>query len=224
MWLLIGISCVLGLLVLVPTAIEAAAMRKRCPQCRYDLEGLDRHGVCPECGGVYDKATIAVVGWEFRWRVVPKILLAMLAPAMGPILFVHGYALLLQRHYGWSWEAAVYQASERDLVGVAAVLSVPLLVNSWLVVGVPSTDSRGRRRMNDRMERPGFWARLITTTVVGTVTAASFSIIPLLDRLYFDATLLLVLAFMLLVVVLGAIHVVLERHFRRGKQERPPEN
>jgi hypothetical protein len=86
-WLLIGISCVLGLLVLVPTAIEAAAMRKRCPQCRYDLEGLDRHGVCPECGGVYDKATIAVVGWEFRWRVVPKILLAMLAPAMGPIPF-----------------------------------------------------------------------------------------------------------------------------------------
>lgn len=224
MWPLIVTSCVLAMLVLVPTAIEAAAMRKRCPQCRYDLEGLEPHGICPECGQVYDKATIALVAWEFRWRVIPKIVLTMLAPALGPMLFVNGYAYLLMRHHGWPWEAAFYQASERELVGIAALLSIPLLINSWAVAAMPGVDSRGRWRLGDRMERPGFWVRLATTSAVGTVAIASLSFVPLLDRLYFDAMLLLIPAFGLLLILLGLIHLGFERRLRgaRGSHPVPP--
>ena len=33
-----------------------------CPECRYSLVGMDRKGLCPECGDQYDVATL-----EQRW-------------------------------------------------------------------------------------------------------------------------------------------------------------
>jgi hypothetical protein len=47
-----------------PAEDALAAFRHRsCLKCEYDLRGLPERGVCPECGGSYDRDTLVVAGW-----------------------------------------------------------------------------------------------------------------------------------------------------------------
>ena len=46
---------------------------ERCPLCDYDLSGLPREHICPECGFEYDKETIVLPCWvtkegQKNWR------------------------------------------------------------------------------------------------------------------------------------------------------------
>jgi hypothetical protein len=45
-----------------------AALHRRCAACAYDLRGLPRAGICPECGGGYNPQTMVLYGWPGRTR------------------------------------------------------------------------------------------------------------------------------------------------------------
>jgi hypothetical protein len=167
---------------------------------------------------VYHKATIVRVGWEFRWRVIPRIIVAMVMPAIGPTLFLHSYAGILYKVYNWPWWAAWYQAAERELVGIGAVLSIPFLINSWAVVALPSTDGKGHLKLNDRIERPDFWPRLGTSAGLGALLLASCAFVPYLHRRYFDAMWMLLPALAVLCIVLLSVHIAFEVRLNRRKR------
>lgn len=60
---------------------DLSAFDLTCPSCLFDLAGLEPAGVCPECGGEYDAATIIVA------RHGPEALAAIFeqTPAPAPV-------------------------------------------------------------------------------------------------------------------------------------------
>src|SRR5689334_1981102 len=159
---------VAAILALGPRAVYATRAREVCPGCKYDLEGLPAQGICPECGVWYAAKVVQRVGWKFRWAIVPRILVAMLVPAAGPFMTVAQLAWIMQRHYGWPWEAAWYQSAERDL-SAAAFFTLPFLLNSWALIGLPRAGKVTDGMKPRGVDAPGFWRSLLLSSLLGVL-------------------------------------------------------
>jgi hypothetical protein len=176
-----------------------------CPNCKYDLEGLPAKGICPECGRVYGEKVVLRVGWKFRWAIVPRVLVAMLVPAIGPFMSVWELAWIMQAKYQWTWDAAWYQSAEREL-STAVLFTVPFLINSWVLVGLPRRGKVTEGTKLRGVDAPGFWRALVMSSVAGTLAMSSMGVVAWIDRVYFDAGFLYFMAVLLVLAAMGAGH------------------
>ena len=133
-----------------------------CPACRYDLTGLPRQGVCPECGKGYDELTVhpkidlpgpLEVIVRFGWPLLIVALGIASMPAgncfvvtMGVIMvpfngFIQHWSML-ERHVPAAWSDRPFRERRRllgRLIGVAflcSLLGPLLLVGACIVVAV----------------------------------------------------------------------------------------
>jgi hypothetical protein len=134
MIILLTLSTILTLLVVLPRAVYSRIARDLCGVCQYDLTGLPKPGICPECGGHYTTTQVKRTHWVWRWDLAPQVIAAMLLPALAPALPVLTLAYAYYRMYPWGWDGAFYQASERDL-GINLLFCFPFLANGWSLIG-----------------------------------------------------------------------------------------
>ncbi len=75
---------------------------RRCPRCDYNLEGLPRSHICPECGFAYDASMFVLYGWPRRsdrpvlWRA-----LLSLAANLPVVIFLFYLAFATPRFSVW---------------------------------------------------------------------------------------------------------------------------
>jgi hypothetical protein len=193
--------------VLGPRAVYGTKFRQVCPKCRYDLEGLPAQGTCPECGGFYYEKVVERVGWKFQWWIIPRILVAMLVPALGPFISVSLLAWIMMARYGWTWEIAWFQSSERDL-STAVIFTLPYLLNSWVLIGLPKKGSVEHGSKLRGVDAEGCWRSLVLSTLTGSVAMSSVGAVAWIDRVYFDALFLYILALGLVIAAMGVGHWV----------------
>jgi hypothetical protein len=168
---------------------------------------LPAKGTCPECGQTYLEKVVLKVGWKFRWAIVPRIVIAMLVPANGPFMSVWELAWIMRARYAWTWDAAWYQSAEREL-STTVLFTVPFLINSWVLVGLPRRENVTEGMKLRGVDAPGFWRALLMSSVAGVLAMSSMGVVAWIDRVYFDAGFLYFLAVLLVIVAMGLGHWV----------------
>lgn len=123
-----------------PSSAEAGAEVIRCPSCKYDLAGLGRTGVCPECAQAFDKVILLKQALAERasraergrfWAAMPFAVLGWLSPC----------ALLgvVPNTMGSNGRRQV------DETTIGSLLAWTIAIGGWLLVYRKSWRSRAER-------------------------------------------------------------------------------
>lgn len=140
-----GVVILFSIVTAVITSIVGASARVqvctptnnmgRCRTCGYDLHGLEREGVCPECGAAYAPIEPVVHGER---RITQECFcraavgMALYFGAMMAIEPLAGLIVAIDyRLDGWSWQIAWSAPLKRELAygGAMSVMS-PLAITS----------------------------------------------------------------------------------------------
>lgn len=115
-------------------------MLRECPRCAYDLTGLPREHVCPECGLVYDASMFVVDAWtkdDFHLPETQLLLAKNWRSRIGPLLR-SGLSIAYLAFLGW----IIYAMPGFTFLGI--VLGLAIVGTAWRTVVIRRANARRR--------------------------------------------------------------------------------
>jgi hypothetical protein len=113
---------------------------RECPQCSYDLKGLPREHLCPECGLVYDTSMFVVDAWtkeDFHLPETQLLLAKTWRTRVGPLLR-SGLGIAYFGILGW----VIYALPGFTFLGV--ILGIAIAGTAWRTVLIRSANASRR--------------------------------------------------------------------------------
>ena len=134
------VPCTLETNTPAPPAKADLFVLQECPQCAYDLTGLPREHVCPECGLVYDTSMFVVDAWakeDFHLPETQLLLAKNWQSRIGPLLR-SGLGIAYFAFLGW----IIYAMPGFTFLGI--ILGIAIVGTAWRTAVIRRANARRR--------------------------------------------------------------------------------